>query len=91
MYDFTPYVFLMGILAFVITAVVEMIKRSSLGDKIKKKDLPILSFVVGIAVGVIAKDFTVYSYFTMSIIGAMSGLTSCGLFDLTKFTKKEEK
>lgn len=90
MYDFTPYVMMMGVLSFVTTALVEMIKRSSLGEKIKKKDIPILAFSIGIIVGLVAKDFTVYSYFTMGIVGALSGLASCGLFDLTKFTKRNE-
>lgn len=90
MYDFTPYVMMMGILTVIVTALVEMVKRSSLGDKINKKDIPILAFFIGIVVGLVAKDFTIYSYLTMSIVGALSGLTSCGLFDLTKFTKRNE-
>jgi hypothetical protein len=88
MYDFTPYVMMVGILAFVVTAVVEAIKTTG---KIDKRYLPILSCFVGVAVGLVAKNFSVYSYYTMGVVGFISGLASCGLFDLTKLTKKKEE
>lgn len=88
MYDFTPYIMMMGILAVIVTAIIEAIKTTG---KVNKKYLPIISCLVGIAVGLVSKNFTVYSYYTMGVVGFLSGLASCGLFDLTKFTKKEEK
>ena len=87
MYDFTPYVMMMGVLAVIVTAVVEAVKATG---KINPKNLPLVSAAIGIVVGLISKEFTVYSYYTMAVVGFLSGLVSCGLFDLTKFIKKKE-
>lgn len=78
---------MMGILAVIVTAIVEAIKTTG---KVDKKYLPIVSCIVGVGVGLLAKDFTIYSYYTMGVVGFLSGLASCGLFDLTKFAKKKE-
>lgn len=87
MYDFTPYIMMMGVMAVVITAIVEAIKAT---DKLPQKCLPVVSAIIGIIVGLVAKEFTVYSFYTMGVVGFLSGLVSCGLFDLTKFGKKKE-
>lgn len=87
MYDFTPYVMMMGVIAVIITAIIEAIKSTG---RLDNKFLPLVSALIGIAVGLIAKEFTIYSYYTMGVVGFLSGLVSCGLFDLTKLGKNKE-
>lgn len=86
MFDLTPFVLIAGVFVGIITAVVQMIKTSS---EVPNKFVPLISCAVGVVVGLVAKEFTVYSYSIMAITGFVAGLASCGLFDLTKVTKKK--
>ena len=84
MIDMTPYVLITGMLVGGITAVTQMLKVSF---KIPKRLVPIVSCIVGVIAGLLFKEFTVYSYYTMALVGFMGGLSASGFFELTKFNK----
>lgn len=79
------------ILAPIILAIVELIKRSS---PIKNNLLPLTAFVVGLLIGLIAWPFTELDFAMRLWAGGFAGLSATGLFELgsksTKFVKEEK-
>lgn len=63
----------------IITGVVEAIKRSF---RISGQYVPIISVLVGIAVGIALQPISEFNLYTMIVGGAIAGLSSCGLFDV---------
>lgn len=78
-----------AIISVITVAVVQLVKKST---NIPEKLMPLVSTVIGIAVGVtalfipeITGDLSVGGHI---LAGAISGLTATGLFDLTTKTKQ---
>lgn len=67
------------ILAPIITALVELVKRSV---SIPKKAIPTISLVIGLAVGVAAYPFTELELVLRLWSGGLAGLAATGLFEL---------
>lgn len=82
--DLTFLLIIAASIAVFVIAAIEVVKRTT---NIAARYLPITSIVVGIFVGIIAKPYSEYDYYTMVIAGALAGLSACGLFDLTKVVK----
>ncbi|WP_342538323.1 holin [Sporosarcina sp. FSL K6-1540] len=80
------------ILAPIILAMVELIKRTS---PIKNNLLPLTAFVVGLLIGFIAWPFTDLEVVMRLWAGGLAGLSATGLYELgsksTEFAKGEEK
>ena len=89
--DLSSYILNLGIATAFIGGVVQLLKTTF---NINKRFVPLVSCLVGLISGLLLKEFTVYSYYTMAFVGFTLGLTTCGLFDVTKVTtllKKEKK
>lgn len=67
------------VLAPIIIAVVELIKRTV---SLPKNYVALLSFVVGIGIGVIAYPFTDLELVLRLWSGALAGLSATGLFEI---------
>lgn len=86
--DLTGYVMICGLLIGVITGVAQMLKQAL---PIDNKYMPLVSCLVGVIIALLVKEFTVYNYKTMALIGFVAGMSASGFFDLTKVTKKKSK
>ncbi|MEK5038963.1 holin [Sporosarcina sp. FSL K6-3457] len=67
------------ILAPIILAMVELIKRSA---TIKKNRIPLIAFAVGIFIGFAASPFTDLDLVLRLWAGGLAGLSATGLFEL---------
>lgn len=76
---------MMTVIVPVVTAVVEMIKRTFGVDG---RLLPLISFVCGIAIGLAAYPFTSMSADLRMWVGALAGLAATGLFEVA-FKKRQ--
>ena len=85
--DLTTLFVIAASITILVTAFIEVVKRTL---NIPARFLPITSIVVGIFVAVIVTPFADYDYYTMVVAGAISGLSACGLFDLTKVAKENK-
>ncbi len=63
----------------IVTAVVEAVKR---GLHLDTRYAPLLSIILGIAIGVLAYPFTDFGLVERLWAGALAGLGAMGLFDL---------
>ena len=85
--DLSGYVLVCGMMVGAVTGVTQMIKMSL---TIESKYMPWIACLVGVVITLLLKEFTVYSYKTMMLIGFVSGMTSSGFFDLTKVAKSKK-
>lgn len=69
----------------IVTAVVEVVKRALPLDT---KYAPLLSIVLGIAIGALAYPFTDFGLVERLWAGALAGLGAMGLFDLGQKMKE---
>ncbi|SET02770.1 Bacteriophage A118-like holin, Hol118 [Salinibacillus kushneri] len=76
------------ILAPVITALVELVKKT---QKIPKKYIPFISFLIGILIGIVGYPFTDLGLTMRIWSGGLAGLASTGLFELVKKKNKVAK
>lgn len=67
------------ILAPIILAVVELIKRTA---PIKKNYIPLIAFAVGVFIGFAASPFTDLDIVLRLWAGGLAGLSATGLFEL---------
>lgn len=75
------------ILAPITTGIIEVVKQTL---KIDSQYLPILSLLVGIIVAVAIALGTGQDLVQYILVGVIGGLSSAGLYDQTKITKKSE-
>lgn len=76
------------ILAPIITALVEMIKKAV---NIPINFLPVLALVVGLLIGFAAQPFTDLDYVNRLWAGGLAGLAATGLFELVKQREGQTK
>lgn len=69
----------------IVTAVVEAVKR---GLHLDTRYAPLLSIILGIAIGVLAYPFTDFGLAERLWAGALAGLGAMGLFDLGQKIKQ---
>ncbi|MER2107284.1 MAG: holin [Solibacillus sp.] len=87
--DLTAIILVAISLVAIVTAVVEVIKRTF---KIPARYLPITSIVVGILIALIMWPLSTYELYYMIIVGLIAGLAASGTFDALKVIgKKEDK
>lgn len=84
---FTQAVYFAGILAPIITALIELIKRSGRFGEY----LPYLSIIIGIVTGVIFGTYLGADLFVYGLSGLIAGLTASGLYDSIDLTNKKLK
>lgn len=70
-----------GILAPIITALVEMIKKAI---NMPINFVPVLALLVGLLIGFAAQPFTDLDYINRLWAGGLAGLAATGLFELIK-------
>lgn len=66
----------------IVLAVVELVKRTII---IKKNYIPLIAFVMGIFIGLISYPFTDLGTVLRVWAGAVAGLASTGLFEITNY------
>lgn len=76
------------ILAPIITALVEMIKKAV---NIPINFVPVLALVVGLLIGFAAQPFTDLDYVNRLWAGGLAGLAATGLFELVKQREGQTK
>ncbi|WP_096188388.1 holin [Evansella halocellulosilytica] len=74
------------VLSPVVAGVVELIKRTV---TIRKNLIPLLSFGVGLLIGVISYPFTDFELIMRLWSGGISGLAAVGLFEIQKCSIRE--
>lgn len=67
------------ILAPIITGLVELVKRTI---NVKKNFVPLISFGIGLAIGLLAYPFTEMDWVLRIWAGGLAGLSATGLFEL---------
>jgi len=77
-----------AILAPIITALIEMIKKVS---KIPINFIPVLALLVGLLIGFVAQPFTDLDYVNRLWAGGLAGLAATGLFELVKQRDGQKK
>lgn len=85
--DLTTLFIIAASITILVTAFIEVFKRTT---NVPVRYLPITSIVIGIFVAILVTPFADFDYYTMVIAGAISGLSACGLFDLTKVAKEDK-
>ncbi|MDQ0427663.1 hypothetical protein QOZ98_000488 [Planomicrobium stackebrandtii] len=70
-----------AVLAPIITALVEMIKKAV---NMPINFIPVLALLVGLLIGLIAQPFTDLDYVNRLWAGGLAGLAATGLFELVK-------
>ncbi len=73
------------VLAPIVTALVELAKKTA---PVPKKYVPIISFAIGLGVGVLAQPFTDLDIVLRLWAGGFAGLGGTGLFELVKQSKR---
>lgn len=88
---FENVIVIVTFLAAVSVAVTQLVKFKNFANS---KYMPLVSLVIGMIVGLLITQYTVYDYYTMALLGALSGLTGAGAFDMTdlvNFMKDKNK
>ncbi|MER1958215.1 MAG: holin [Solibacillus sp.] len=85
--DLTGLILVALTLVAIVTAVVEVVKRTF---TIKAQFLPITSIVVGIFIALIVWPLSEYELYYMLIVGLIAGLAASGTFDALKAVGKKE-
>lgn len=83
----TPLILVAITLVAIVTAVVEVIKKSF---KIPARYLPITSIVVGILIALIMWPLSEFNFYYMIVVGLIAGLAASGTFDVLKAVGKKE-
>ncbi|MGC4377766.1 holin [Fictibacillus sp. Mic-4] len=73
-----------SLLTPLVTGLVELIKRTL---TVKKKYIPLISFFIGIFVGIVAYPFTDLQTVLRMWSGGIAGLAATGLYELGKKTR----
>ena len=76
------------VLAPVITALTELVKRTAL---LPKNFIPLVSFIIGLGVGWAAYPFTELELVLRLWSGGLAGLAATGLFELGKTSIRRTK
>lgn len=85
--DLTALILVAITLVAIVTAVVEVLKRTF---NIKKRYLPIVSIAVGILIALILWPLSEFELYYMIVVGFIAGLTASGTFDALKAVGKKE-
>lgn len=88
---FENIIVIVTFLAAVSVAVTQLIKVKTIANS---NYMPVVSLVVGMIAALLITRYTDYDYYTMVLIGALSGLTGAGAFDMTdllNFLKDKNK
>ena len=86
--DLTALILVAITLVAIVTAVVEVLKRTF---NIPKRYLPIVSIAVGILIAVIMWPLSEYELYYMLVVGLIAGLAASGTFDALKAIGKKEE
>ena len=84
--DLTALILVAITLVAIVTAVVEVLKRTF---NIPKRYLPIVSIAVGILIAVIMWPLSEYELYYMLVVGLIAGLAASGTFDALKAIGKK--
>lgn len=77
-----------AVLAPIITAVVEMVKKAT---SIPINFIPVLALLVGLIIGFAAHPFTDLDYINRLWAGGLAGLAATGLYEVVKQREGESK
>ncbi|MGE7021978.1 holin [Solibacillus cecembensis] len=86
--DLTGLILVAITLVAIVTAVVEVIKKTF---TIKARYLPITSIVVGIFIALIVWPLSDYDFYYMLVVGLIAGLAASGTFDALKAVNKKDE